>query len=188
MRAVFGKVRPIDDEHSILLTQCLVHPTLMLGYERLVVPTALPDELGPRPHLPLRMRPHPEQAQGHGFNVLAGDISREQSAQIDRCPLPLFASVEERGKVLVVGCQLLGQSDCFFRRQSLDSPQVLSMRQICSDITQCRHNVSPPGRNFPSVYPKSLVVILVLPASYEYLLPNATILDSRSQKDYNGQH
>lgn len=69
MRAVFGKVRTIDDQDPILFTERLVHQALMFGQQGVIIPLALPNELLESAHLPLRMRSHSQQAQGHRFHI-----------------------------------------------------------------------------------------------------------------------
>jgi hypothetical protein len=58
---------------------------------------------------------HSQQAQSHRFHIFTGNISREQSAQIERRPLALLAPVEQRSEVLVVGHHFFGQRGGFFR-------------------------------------------------------------------------
>src|SRR5260370_14831068 len=100
MRAMFGKVRAIDDEPFILLAQRLVHQALVVVQQCRIIPGPFPNELLERVHLSLRIWPHSQQSQGHRFHILTRNISREQPAQIDRRPLALLASVEQRSKVL----------------------------------------------------------------------------------------
>src|SRR6266700_2875580 len=80
MSAVFGKVGAIHDQHTILFPQRLVHQVLVFCQQGVIIPGPFPDELLEGAHLPLRMRPYSQQTQGHRFHILAGDISREQSA------------------------------------------------------------------------------------------------------------
>src|SRR6266566_4652207 len=54
----------------------------------------------------------------------------------------------------MVRSQLLGQAGGFFCRQSSHRPQVRELWEVGRDIIQRRHSVSPPGRNFLSVYHK----------------------------------
>src|SRR6266568_2906834 len=100
------------------------------------------------------MRPHPQQTQGHGFDVLAGDIGCEKSTQIDRCPLTLFPSGEQRSKMLVVSNQFFGQGSHLFRGQFLHSQAARRRRLVDGDIEHKRHRFPPPGIDFLSVYPK----------------------------------
>src|SRR5260221_10599985 len=153
MRAMFGKVRAIDDEHSILLAQRLVHQALVVGQQGLIIPGPFPNELLERAHLSLRIWPHPQQSQGHCFHILPRNISREQPTQIDRRPLALLASVEQRSKVLVVSNQFFGQGSHLFRGQFLHSQSARRRRLVGGDIEHKRHRVPPPGIDFLSVYP-----------------------------------
>ena len=112
---MLGKIGTINDEDAIFFTQRLVHQALMFGQQRVIIPLALPNELLEGAHLPLRMRPHPQQTQGHCFDVFARNICREQSAQVDCRPLALLTPIEQRSKVLVISHQFFGQGSHLFR-------------------------------------------------------------------------
>src|SRR6266487_7084708 len=154
MLPMFGKVGAINDKHPILFTQCFIHQTLVFGQQRLIVPLPLPNELLEGAHLTLRMWSHSQQAQSHRFDILARNIGREQSTQIDRCPLALLTSIEQWSKVLVVDNQFFGQGSHLFRGQFLYSQRAHGRRLVGGDIIHKRHRVSPPAIDFLSVYPK----------------------------------
>src|SRR5258708_1133716 len=153
MLPMFGKVGAINDQHPILFTQCFVHQTLVFGQQGVIIPPAFPNELLEGAYLPLRMWSHPQQAQGHRFHILTGNISREQSAQIDLCPLALLTSIEQWSKVLVVDNQFFGQGSHLFRGQFLYSQRAHWRRLVGGDIIHKRHQISPPGIDFLPVYP-----------------------------------
>src|SRR5579863_1281046 len=153
---MFGEVGAIHDQDPIRFAERLVHEVLMLCQERIVVPLAFPNELLERPDLPFRMRPHSQQAEGHGFDILAGDIGREQPTQIELCPLALLTAVKQRRKVLVVDYQFFSERSHLFGSQALDGYLPWKRWLISSDIKHESHQVSPPEKNFLSVYPKKV--------------------------------
>jgi len=125
----------------------------MFGQQGVIIPGPFPNELLESAHLPLRMRPHPKQTQGHRFDILAGNIGSEQPAQVNCRPLPLLPSIEQWSKVLVIGHQFFGQGSHLFRGQFLYSQRARWRRLVGGDIRHKRHGVSPPGTDFLSVYP-----------------------------------
>ena len=95
----------------------------MRGQDRRIVPAPLADKLLECSHLAPRSVPGPKQAQGDCLDVLAGDISNEQAAQVGVGPHPLFAPPKERGEAGVIGRQFgreigdVGGGQRPFRRQ-----------------------------------------------------------------------
>jgi hypothetical protein len=81
----------------------------MRAQERGIIPCALPDELLEGPHRPGGRGPRAPQTQGHRLHVLAGHIREQQATQVDLRPLALLPPLEERGKVRMVGPQLVRQ-------------------------------------------------------------------------------
>jgi hypothetical protein len=154
MRAVFGKLRAINDEHPLLVPERLCDLPLMLGQDGLIVPLALTHKLLHGAHLALGVWPRSQQAQGHGFDILARHVGREQAAQIKRRPLALLTALEERCEVLMVGEEFLSQGADFRGCERTHGRQAMRRRQVGDHINQSRHGGTPPGIPFPSVYPK----------------------------------
>src|SRR5690348_18367068 len=100
------------------------------------------------------MQSHPQQTQGHRFDVLAGHVSREESTQVDCCPLALLTSVEQRSKMLVVSHQFFGQGSHLFRGEILDRQSAWKRRLVGGYIDHESHWILPPGTSFLSVYSK----------------------------------
>jgi hypothetical protein len=105
--ALLGHLTLVDDEHPVVLAQCLVREPPMRRQAPRVVPAARADKLLHGPHLAVGRRPGPQQAQGECLDVLARHVGRQQPAQVERRPAALLAALEQRGEVRVVGRQLL---------------------------------------------------------------------------------
>ncbi len=82
----------------------------MFGQDGVVVPGTRSNDVLQRPHAAVRPVLGPQQAQRHGFHVLARHLGHEQTPQVDLRPVPLFLPRKQRREPRVIGHHLVGDA------------------------------------------------------------------------------